>query len=61
MGGGKWRLQRRLYVLEVELAFRKRMQRTERARAQKFQDENAYRQQIAETRSRLEGTKEVAS
>ena len=61
MGGGKWRLQRRLYVLEVELAFRKRMQRTEGARAQKFQDENAYRQQIAETRSRLEGTKEVAS
>jgi hypothetical protein len=60
LGGGKFGLQRRLYVLEVELAFRKRMQRTERARARKFQDENAYRQQIVETRNRLQGAKEVA-
>lgn len=54
--GGEWRLRRRLYALEVELAFRKRMQRSERARAARFQDEQAYRQQIVETRNQLEGS-----
>jgi RsiW-degrading membrane proteinase PrsW (M82 family) len=59
MGGGKWRLRRRLYVLEVELAFRKRMQRMERVRAENFQSEEAYRQQIVDTRNQLLGAKEV--
>jgi protease PrsW len=59
--GDQWRLRRRLYTLEVELAFRKHMQRSERTRAAKFQDEAAYRQQIVETRNELQGAgKEVA-
>jgi RsiW-degrading membrane proteinase PrsW (M82 family) len=56
-GGGSRRLRRRLHMLEVELAFRKRMQRSERSRAQKFRSEEEYRQEIVATRNELQGSR----
>jgi protease PrsW len=56
--GDEWRTRRRLYVLEVELAFRKAMTRRRDPRAAKFEDEETYRRRIAETRARLQGTKQ---
>ena len=44
---------RRLYLLEVELAFRKHHRRTEKARGRRFLDEEVYRRRIADTRRLL--------
>lgn len=49
-----WRLRRRLYQLEAELAFRKYHKREETsAQSRAFQSEDAYREQIRETRKEL--------
>jgi RsiW-degrading membrane proteinase PrsW (M82 family) len=46
---------RRLYALEVELAFRKHHRRTAKARGRRLLDEDVYRRRIADTRRRLTG------
>jgi RsiW-degrading membrane proteinase PrsW (M82 family) len=54
-GPAAWLALRRLYLLEVELAFRKHHRRTEKARGRRFLDEDLYRRRIAETRRLLTG------
>jgi RsiW-degrading membrane proteinase PrsW (M82 family) len=49
-----WRLRRKLYGLEAELAFRKYHRREETsAQSRAFQSEESYREQIRETRKEL--------
>ena len=55
-GMSTWKLQRRLYVLEVELAFRKHHDKSERTTPAKLLTPEEYRSRIAETRAELAGT-----
>ncbi len=51
-----WRLRRRLYALEVELAFRKYHRREDTSmESRHFLDEDEYRQEIKKARSQLAG------
>jgi hypothetical protein len=52
-GMSTWKLQRRLYVLEVELAFRKHHDKSERNTPDKLLTPEEYRQRITETRQAL--------
>src|SRR6266511_1756002 len=52
-GLGTWRLRRRLYVLEVELAFRKHHDKSDRVTPAKLLTPEEYRRQIVETRQAL--------
>lgn len=54
-GARAWRLQRRLYGLEAELAFRKHRRRTGVADPRRRLEEDDYRAQIRELRAQLEG------
>jgi RsiW-degrading membrane proteinase PrsW (M82 family) len=54
-GMATWRLRRRLYVLEVELAFRKHHDKSDRTTPAKLLTPEEYRRQIAETRAALGG------
>lgn len=51
--GRTWRLRRRLYALEVELAFRKHHDRSDRDVPAKLLEPDEYRRMIVETRSEL--------
>ena len=52
-GIGTWRLRRRLYTLEVELAFRKYHEKSERTTPARLSEPEEYRRRIAETRRAL--------
>jgi protease PrsW len=52
-GDDEWRARRRLYSLEVELAFRKHQRKSERVQHRKWLDEDHYRAAIAEVRADL--------
>ena len=52
-GIGTWRLRRRLYMLEVELAFRKHHDRSDRSVPAKLLEPEEYRRLIVETRSEI--------
>jgi len=52
-GMSRWQLQRRLYVLEVELAFRKHHDKSDRTTPAKLLTPEEYRRQIVETRQAL--------
>ena len=52
-GVSHWKLQRRLYVLEVELAFRKHHDQSDRTTPAKLLTPDEYRRQIVETRQAL--------
>ena len=52
-GMATWRLRRRLYVLEVELAFRKHHDKSDRTTPAKLLTPEEYRRQILETRQAL--------
>ena len=54
-GLSTWRLQRRLYVLEVELAFRKHHDKSDRTTPAQLLSPDEYRRKIAETRQALRG------
>lgn len=54
-GMATWRLQRRLYGLEVELAFRKHHDKSDRTTPAKLLTPEEYRRRIAETRAELAG------
>ena len=58
MGKGmdRWRLTRRLYVLEVELAFRKHHDKSDRTTPAQLLTPDEYRSRIVETRAALGGT-----
>lgn len=60
-GDDPWRLRRRLYALEVELAFRKHLRHSERVQLRRWLDEDDYRARIAETRAELQRLEEVAA
>jgi protease PrsW len=60
-GDDPWRLRRRLYSLEVELAFRKHLRRSERVQLRRWLDEDHYRAQIAEARAELDRLEGVAA
>jgi hypothetical protein len=53
IGKGTWRLRRRLYVLEVELAFRKHHDKSDRTTPAKLLTPDEYRRKIVETRQAL--------
>lgn len=52
-GMGRWKLQRRLYVLEVELAFRKHHDKSDRTTPAKLLTPEEYRKRIVDTRQAL--------
>jgi protease PrsW len=54
-GMSTWRLRRRLYVLEVELAFRKHHDKSDRTTPAQLLTPEEYRRQIVETRRALAG------
>ena len=59
-GMSTWRLRRRLYVLEVELAFRKHHDKSDRTTPAQLATPEEYRRQIAETRGAMGGGATVA-
>jgi RsiW-degrading membrane proteinase PrsW (M82 family) len=52
-GPESWALRRKLYALQVELAFRKAYRRTGRRAVSGMRSEDTYRAEIAETRAEL--------